>query len=241
MAHFLFIHGACHGAWCWQQVTSLLCQLGHECYSIDLPGHGNDQTPRARITRQDYLNAVSHAIEALEWENITLVGHSAAGILLADLSAKHAEIHRLIYLAAYIPNQNESMLDQLPPDRQIQYQTMASTSSTRCIALDFDTMYKYYFNNLSLTQAQFYYQKITPEPIGPYEEKVKMSPSQLSVKQDYIICKYDQRLLEEQAKRFASRTKGQIHTLDTDHCVMLSNPQLLSQTLHNIVTNATDT
>ncbi|WP_298772273.1 alpha/beta fold hydrolase [uncultured Shewanella sp.] len=237
MAKFLFIHGASHGAWCWQQVSSTLCQLGHECYSIDLPGHGNDQTPREHITRQDYLSAVSRAIHDLAWKNITLVGHSAAGMLLADLSLKHDEISRLIYLAAYIPNTNESMLDQLPPDRQTEYQKIALQSPTHCLVLDFETMHKYYFSNLSLTQAQFYFNKITPEPFKPYEEQTQTSPNQLSIKQDYIICKYDQRLLEEQAKYFSNRINGQTHIIDTDHCVMLSNPKLLSQTLNNIVTD----
>ncbi|MBE9066203.1 alpha/beta fold hydrolase [Leptolyngbya cf. ectocarpi LEGE 11479] len=46
MACYLFIHGNRHGKWAWAQVVDLLERRGHRAHAIDLPGHGNDTTPR---------------------------------------------------------------------------------------------------------------------------------------------------------------------------------------------------
>ena len=49
MAHFILVHGAWHGAWCWYKVVPLLRAAGHRVDAINLPGHGIDRTPRCRL------------------------------------------------------------------------------------------------------------------------------------------------------------------------------------------------
>ena len=36
----LLVHGAWHGAWCWERVLAPLLVLGYEPEALDLPGHG---------------------------------------------------------------------------------------------------------------------------------------------------------------------------------------------------------
>nr|CAB3490742.1 unnamed protein product [Digitaria exilis] len=36
--HFVLVHGACHGAWCWFKLASLLQATGHRVSCIDLAG-----------------------------------------------------------------------------------------------------------------------------------------------------------------------------------------------------------
>ncbi|KAL4190013.1 hypothetical protein AMTRI_Chr08g209890 [Amborella trichopoda] len=38
--HFVLIHGACHGAWCWYKITSLLKNAGYKVSAVDLGGAG---------------------------------------------------------------------------------------------------------------------------------------------------------------------------------------------------------
>ena len=51
MATFLLIHGAWHGAWCWDRVVPLLRAAGHDVVAPDLPAHGADATPWWRVSR----------------------------------------------------------------------------------------------------------------------------------------------------------------------------------------------
>ena len=45
MSRFVLVHGAWHGAWCWEKVVPLLAARGHAARAIDLPGHGDDPAP----------------------------------------------------------------------------------------------------------------------------------------------------------------------------------------------------
>jgi alpha-beta hydrolase superfamily lysophospholipase len=35
---FVLVHGAAHGAWCWERLIGELTRLGHEAIAVDLPG-----------------------------------------------------------------------------------------------------------------------------------------------------------------------------------------------------------
>ena len=57
MAHFLLIHGACHGGWCWERIEPLLEAAGHRAEAPDLPGHGGDPTPLSELSMEAARNA----------------------------------------------------------------------------------------------------------------------------------------------------------------------------------------
>ena len=48
MARFLLVHGAWHGAWCWQRVLPLLVRAGHRAHAVTLTGVGE----RAHLLHQ---------------------------------------------------------------------------------------------------------------------------------------------------------------------------------------------
>ncbi len=48
MARFALVHGAFHGAWCWEPLVRELRAAGHTATAIDLPGSGDDETPTPR-------------------------------------------------------------------------------------------------------------------------------------------------------------------------------------------------
>ena len=41
MTTFGLVHGAWHGAWCWERLTPLLRQAGHDVVAMDLPVDDN--------------------------------------------------------------------------------------------------------------------------------------------------------------------------------------------------------
>jgi pimeloyl-ACP methyl ester carboxylesterase len=56
------IHEAWHGAWCWDRVAPLLEHAGHEVVRFDLPGHGEDRTPAAKVTLEGYTGRIVEAL-----------------------------------------------------------------------------------------------------------------------------------------------------------------------------------
>jgi pimeloyl-ACP methyl ester carboxylesterase len=78
----LFIHGAWHGAWCWEEYfLPYFRKLGYQASAIDLPLHGAAKTTGAGIRWLPigrYVEAVHTAIARFEAPPV-LIGHSMGG------------------------------------------------------------------------------------------------------------------------------------------------------------------
>ena len=78
----LFVHGAWHGAWCWERLMPWFARRGWECHALDLRGHGDTPNDRSlRLTRiKHYVEDLGAAVDSLQ-EDPILVGHSMGGLV----------------------------------------------------------------------------------------------------------------------------------------------------------------
>jgi pimeloyl-ACP methyl ester carboxylesterase len=78
----LLLHGAWHGAWCWERALPDLAARGFEAHAISVRGHGASPTPpdHWRSTILDYTREVRAVIAELGGRPL-LVGHSAGGYI----------------------------------------------------------------------------------------------------------------------------------------------------------------
>ena len=89
----LFVHGAWHGAWCWEEhFLPYFAERGYTSHAVSLRGHGASQSPvRFRLARiADYVADVAQVVEQLP-EPPVLVGHSMGGLVVQ----KYLEAHTL--------------------------------------------------------------------------------------------------------------------------------------------------
>jgi pimeloyl-ACP methyl ester carboxylesterase len=79
----LFVHGVCHGAWCWEQkLIPYFKELGYNCIAINLPGHETPgSTQRISYALNEYVLALHQAIAKLDQPPI-IIGHSMGGMIL---------------------------------------------------------------------------------------------------------------------------------------------------------------
>ncbi len=80
----LFVHGAWHGAWCWNEYfLPYFINKGYSVYALSLRGHGQSSgKERLRWTSAaDYLADISDTITQLP-EKPVIVGHSMGGYLV---------------------------------------------------------------------------------------------------------------------------------------------------------------
>ncbi len=110
MADFLLVHGAWHGAWCWRAVIPALVCAGHRVHAVTLTGLGERaHLLRADIDLQTHVTDVIQAIEAEELQQVVLVGHSYAGMLITAVADRMPQrLSRLVYLDAVVPKPGES-------------------------------------------------------------------------------------------------------------------------------------
>ncbi|KAF0918601.1 hypothetical protein E2562_025185 [Oryza meyeriana var. granulata] len=101
--HFVLVHGAGHGAWCWFRLLRLLQDSGHRVSAVDLAGAaGSLVDPNDVRSFDDYNAPLLNLMAALpDGDKVILVGHSAGG-----LSVTHAmhlfgdRIKQAIFIAA---------------------------------------------------------------------------------------------------------------------------------------------
>ena len=99
MATFALIHGAWHGAWCWDHVTAELQALGHGARAVDLPVDRKDAgtVEYARVAAEAFGGGAPPIV----------VAHSMAG-LVAPLVAERMRVRGIVYLAALLRHPGRS-------------------------------------------------------------------------------------------------------------------------------------
>jgi pimeloyl-ACP methyl ester carboxylesterase len=88
----LFVHGAWHGAWCWERFLPWFAERGWEAHALDLRGHGQSPSDRSlRRTRiKHYVEDLESVVDSFD-DPPYLVAHSM-GSLVAQ---KYLEDHTL--------------------------------------------------------------------------------------------------------------------------------------------------
>lgn len=80
----LFVHGAWHGAWCWEEhFLPYFAGRGYIVHALSLRGHGNSERPSWLFTTRiaDYVSDVKQVAAQLPTPPV-LVGHSMGGLVV---------------------------------------------------------------------------------------------------------------------------------------------------------------
>ena len=72
MSTFVLVHGAWHGAWCWERLIPELNHRGHRAIAMDLPCDELD------AGLGDYADAAAAACAGID-EPVVVVGHPLPG------------------------------------------------------------------------------------------------------------------------------------------------------------------
>ncbi len=86
----LFVHGACHGAWCWENFLPYFAECGYEAHAVSLRGHGrSDGHERILVIRtEEYVEDVANAASRLRNRPV-LIGHSMGGYVVQKYLENH--------------------------------------------------------------------------------------------------------------------------------------------------------
>lgn len=228
----IFIHGGSHGAWCWAEVMDLLAHTATDAelnIAFDMPGCGQDLTPRSEVTLQAQIDAVLSHLDAQPSAKVELIGHSIAGWLLPEIVARRPkQVVRVSYIAAVAVAAGSAGIEAIPESRRGTYLDQAQQSADFTISLDFAAAWQRFFNHLDENQARAAYAKLTPQPLRPYLDPVRHGPEAISCQKAYLLLSDDRTFTPDQAGSFADLVGVAPVIAPGDHCVMLSNPQVVA-------------
>ena len=118
----VLVHGAWHGAWCWQRVVPRLQQAGVGVHAVTLTGvadRAHLMAPGIRLST--HVQDVLGLITAFELERVVLVGHSYGGIVITGVAdqlqqSQPGRVAALVYVDAVTPHPGESWSSMHAPE-----------------------------------------------------------------------------------------------------------------------------
>jgi pimeloyl-ACP methyl ester carboxylesterase len=235
--NYVLVHGAWHGAWCWDKVVPLLEAEGHSVTAIDLPGHGEDTTPVAGLTQAEYGRRVADAVEAVG-ESVVLAGHSMGGMAITQ-AAEYVpdKIAALVYVCAFLPGDGQSLGDLADGDPvgQVLPNLVVDENAGVCEVAPAARAACFYEECDSADGAAAS-ARLRPESLAAFGVSVSITEERAgSVRRIYVECVRDHAIgIAKQREMWAVRPCERVATIDTDHSPFLSRPEELATHLLSV-------
>jgi pimeloyl-ACP methyl ester carboxylesterase len=230
MATYVLIHGAWLGAWCWNSTKTLLEKAGHHVIAIDLPGHGDDRTPVADITLDSLVDRVGQTLTA-QSEPVILVGHSMGGIVLSQTAEKYPDsIERLVYVAAYLLQSGESLLQVGNTDADSQIGPYLLPDPDRgLIGIRPEALKDIFFHDCPAEVVVEAEKRLRPDLIVPLTTPLSLTDGNFGrVPRTYITTKLDRVVSPSlQQKMFTVLPCDRVLEIATGHCAFGAAPDKL--------------
>ncbi len=239
MPQFVLVHGAWHGAWCWTRVLPLLRAAGHDAHAVTLTGVGDRAhllSPEIRL--RTHVDDVLHLIKFEELDDVVLVGHSYAGMVItgaadALLHQGSKALKQLVYLDAVVPRPGESWSSHQPAE------TVAARIKAVIIRNGTEVMLPPDAKVFGLKGAdhEWVTRRMTPQPFAVYQDPLIFDAGRLSaLPRTFIDCTAPSLpTLDNIRNRVQQEKDWQLLELETGHNAMISAPRELADMLLSLI------
>ena len=230
----VLVHGAWHGAWCWERVIAELEVRHIPVTAVDLPGHGADPGPLS-----DLHGDAARVREALDGydEQVVLVGHSYGGVVVTEAGV-HPNVARLAYVAAFNLDEGESAMSAATtqvevagidhsgrPDALAYFRVEEDGTST----IDPDGARILFYNDCTTDLADWAVARLGKQPMVTLSQ----APSQAAWRSrpsTYALCTEDN-IVHPDLQRVLARRADDVVEWPTGHSPFLSRPDLVADLL----------
>jgi pimeloyl-ACP methyl ester carboxylesterase len=235
---YILVHGAWHGAWCWEKVAPKLGALGHRVHTVDLPGP-DGQGNGSRVTLNHHVDAVAEVVAQCARKPI-VVGHSMGGMSITQLGERLWDrILTLVYLCAFLPRDGESLADLAALDADSLVAKHRVIDEKRGVmTMPREAAREAFYGQCTTEDVERALVRLRPEPLPPTAAKVRTTTQRFGrIPRTYIECRRDRAMTLRMQRIMHSNTPcAQTLVLDTDHSPFLSAPDELVDCLNRVET-----
>ena len=237
-ATVVLVHGAWQGAFAWAPVMSKLQQQGYTVVSVELSAHGSDQTPAAGLTLTSYRDKVLAAIKAQSAAQVILVGHSLGGAIISEVAeAAPTKIAKLVYVAGFLPVNQQSSLDLAQQDAQSLLGPALSFSPDGSLAIvNRSQVVNIFCQDGTAAVQQQVLANYRDEPAAPIAEKVTLTAANYCRVPRYYVRTLQDHVISPALQDIMLRATPvqKEYRIDSSHTPHLSKPDELSAILAEI-------
>jgi pimeloyl-ACP methyl ester carboxylesterase len=229
MSTYVLIHGAWHGAWCWDKVVPLLEKEGHVVEAIDLPGHGRDKTPIPEVSLKAYADRVCEVLDD-QPEPVVLVGHSMGGAVISQAAEyRPGKVETLVYLAAFLPQNGESIFQFTAGDAEALLGTIIIMADDGSCTLRDEGIKETLYADCSDEDVEWAKSLLGPQALAPIASPLSTTEENFGrIPRVYIECLRDRTVSPSLQKRmYTALPCRTVISMTTSHSPFLSAPEEL--------------
>jgi pimeloyl-ACP methyl ester carboxylesterase len=231
----VLVHGGGLAADSWGLTVEEVHRIAPELtvLAVDLPGRRSKPGDLFTLTLADFVESVVDDIEDAGLDDMVLVGHSMAGLIVPSVVAKlgSPKVREMVLATAFVPPEGNSLAETLTgPFAYIARRNAkrGGLSETPALGIRFA-----YVNGVSRARRKFMVGKVYPESARLLAERVSRQGLPDDVPRTWILTQRD-RALSAKMQRLYIEALGGVQTLiemDTCHCLMVSEPERLARIL----------
>jgi pimeloyl-ACP methyl ester carboxylesterase len=110
MTTYVLVPGACHGAWCFDDLAAALRSGGHRVIAVSLTGIAERaHLLHAGVNLETHIADVVGELAVHEITDAVLVGHSYGGMVITAVADRLPQlVNSLVYIDAFVPRDGDS-------------------------------------------------------------------------------------------------------------------------------------
>jgi len=231
---FILVHGAYHAGWCWQPLIERLRARGQDAVAPDLPGHAFADGWIGQQDMSSYINAVVDLIDKTEPPPV-LVGHSMSGAVVAGAAELRPDkLEQVIFLAAYIPADGESVGDMVKTDPESHVKAgKIDVGGVTAISLGAGVLQDAFYNDATGEQLGWVEDRIQLQAAHTFRTPIALSDANFGrVRKAAIVCTGDRAISPAHERWMAERAGcDPIIELDSGHSPFVTAADELCEAL----------
>jgi pimeloyl-ACP methyl ester carboxylesterase len=191
----------------------------------------------ATVTFADFVASVAGGIVNRDLNDVTLVGHSMAGLTLPGVAkAVPARLRRLVFVSCAVPTQGTSLLEVLgdfSPGVKEVVERMGDQVAEMGGGLHPDLAKALFCNDMNEAQVASTLARLVPESIGVLSEPADVTGLRQPIPRTYVRLLRDAAIrLEVQDEIIENLGEVDVVDLDAGHMAMISRPKDLADILN---------
>ena len=224
----VLVHGAGAGVWIWEDVCAALDARAVAHRALDLPTVGEDVDPALDVHADAAL--VRAALDDIDGP-IVLCGNSYGGVVITEAAAGHAQVARLVYLAAYMPDHDDDLISFMVDNSAPEFSQALVMRDDGLVGFDPAMLTKLAFQQASADVAEKAAARVRPVAMAPPTPPTVTGVAWRTIPSSYVVCTDDRALLPESQRRWARERASDSVELPYDHCPEVSHPVEIAQLL----------
>jgi pimeloyl-ACP methyl ester carboxylesterase len=220
----VLVHGAWHGAWCWDKVVGGLRERNVPVTAVELPFEGLEADA-----------AAARAVIAGAGDGVVVVGHSYGGAVISAAASGLTNVGHLVYLCAFMLAEDDDIAGLMAahPSTLTKYMREIDGRTT----VDPGGVEDVFYADCSRSDIAVAVSKLRSVPSLNLRVRGGSPPAWRSIPSTYVVCSEDRAIMPSLQRRMAAHAATSVEW-PTSHSPFLSQPRRVIDLLAGLALHA---